>query len=129
MAKWRLYWAGIGTGLFGICLLANRRRYQAKPWSFVLGKSVADCSLAGLMGIFCPTLLICISVMWIAERISPKAIWNTIVSVLAGITLGAIAGVILEIPLVIGVFASHLVSREWLANWKKRGEPAQRKVA
>jgi hypothetical protein len=130
MFKWRLYWASVITGLFGVTIFANRRRYKTKPWTFVLGKSVADCSIVGLLAMFCPSLLIAISVMWIAERISPKAIWSTIVSVLAGIGLGAIGGVFLEALLVIGSFASHLVSREWLANWHKRGQPAaERKAA
>jgi hypothetical protein len=98
---------------------AGKYRGESKLW--VAGKSVVDTSLVCLLAIFCPPLLIAYSVLWLVQLVSDDPIWKTTFSVIAGISLAAIGGRLLEAVLVVGLFSIDIVTGRFLHHWRRAG--------
>ena len=119
--KWHAYWAGLVGAMLAVNIWRNRRKYYGESRLWVAGKSVADTSLVCLLAIFCPPLLIAYSVLWLVQFVSDDPIWETTFSVIAGISLAAIGGWLLEAVLIVGLFSIDIVTGRFLHHWRRTG--------
>ena len=119
--KWHAYWAGLAGAMLAVNFWRNRRKYRGESELWVAGKSVVDTSLVCLLAIFCPPLLIAYSVLWLVQFVSDNPLWKTTFSVIAGISLAAIGGWLLEAVLIVGLFSIDVVTGRFLHHWRRTG--------
>lgn len=109
--KWKAYWTALAAGLFGLALVRNWRKYPQKSKRWVAGKAALDTTLVGLLAWLCPPLLIAYSVLWIIQLVKTNSpVLKVTIGTLAGISLGALGGWLLEAVLIVGVWAIDLVT-------------------
>ena len=119
--KWHAYWAGLAGAMLAVNICRNRRKYRGESRLWVAGKSLADTSLVCLLAIFCPPLLIAYSVLWLVQFVSDDPLWKTSFSVIAGISLAAIGGWLLEAVLIVGLFSIDVVTGRFMHHWRRAG--------
>jgi hypothetical protein len=119
--KWHAYWAGLAAAMLAVNIWRNHRKYCGESKLWVAGKSFADTSLVCLLAIFCLPLLIAYSVLWLVQFVSDAPLWKTTFSVVAGISLAAIGGWLLEAVLIVGLFSIDVVTGRFLHHWRRAG--------
>ena len=119
--KWHAYWIGLAGAMLAVNFWRNHRKYRGESRPWVAGKSLADTSLVCLLAIFCPPLLIAYSVLWLVQFVSDDPLWKTTFSVIAGISLAAIGGWLLEAVLIVGLFSIDVVTGRFLHHWRRAG--------
>ena len=119
--KWHAYWAGLAGAMLAMSFWRNHRKYRGEPRLWVAGKSFADTTLVGLLAVFCAPLLIAYSVMWLVQFVSDEPIWKTTFSVIAGVSLVAVGGWLLEAVLIVGLFSIDIVTGRFLHHWRRTG--------
>ena len=120
MAKlWKTYWIAAGSTLFTLSCFRNWRKYRGNHgWLFIAAKSALDSGLIVVLAIFCPPLLISLSVLWLLQFVREDPVWKTVFAVIAGLGLTAMSAWILEGLAVIGLFSIDQVSSKMLKHWK-----------
>jgi hypothetical protein len=119
--KWHAYWAGLAAAMLAVNFWRNHRKYRGESRLWVTGKSLADTSLVCLLAILCPPLLVAYSVLWLVQFVSDDPIWKTTFSVIAGISLAAIGGWLLEAVLIVNLFSIDVVTGRFLHHWRRAG--------
>jgi hypothetical protein len=119
--KWHAYWAGLAGAMLAVNFWRNRRKYCGESKLWVAGKSFADTSLVCLLAVFCPPLLIAYSVLWLVQFVSDDPLWKTTFSVIAGVSLAAIGGWLLEAVLIVGLFSIDVVTGRFMHHWRRAG--------
>jgi lysylphosphatidylglycerol synthetase-like protein (DUF2156 family) len=101
------FWALAVTFVGGCLLWRNRLRYKRKSWFWTLGKSLSETALLFLTAALLPALLIVWLVLWITKPI--KKPWvKTLVGVLSGLVFSLCSSFMLELLVVLGIFAIDL---------------------
>lgn len=124
MIRVRAYWAALTTCLFGAAVYWNRKQYSRESWSFVLGKSLVDLALLGILAIFTPVLVFVYSCIWTMDRLTeylPKdRILRVTMAVLSASTLAWLGGIFMELLLFIGTMSMDLVTGRVLTLYRRR---------
>jgi hypothetical protein len=115
---WKAYWAAAGTALCVLAAVRNWKKYRGRSWWFIGGKAALDSGLVVVLAVFCPPLLVSLSVLWLLQFVKKDPVWQTVVAVFAGMGLMTLGGWALEILILIGTFSMDLLSSRILKHWR-----------
>jgi len=105
--KWKAYWCGLATLLFGASVFVNRRRHRQWNMWQVFGKSILDTSLVVGFSWLWPPLMISISITWLLSQWKIRGLKDmqiyVLASVAAGFVLSMLATWALEVIALLGI--------------------------
>lgn len=107
----------------GISIYWNKRQYPGKSWPWVIGKSVLDVALVGVLAAFMPALLLVYSCMFVLDLMTPylpkDRVLRVTIAVLTGSLLANLGARCLELLLVLGAAGMDLVSGRVLRLYQR----------
>jgi len=125
--KWKLYWSGLATILFGTSVIVNRRRHRQWNWWQVLGKAVLDTSLVSGLCWLWPPLLISFAVVWLVGKLKIRDLeLRLLVFAAVGFAMTAAATWALEILALVGIASIGDLSLKLLRfrqHWREADQP------
>lgn len=117
--KWILYWTSLLGLLFGGLYLKNRHRHSDKTRQWQLGKSAIEMCLLALAAALMPAIIVAYASMWATKNIQRPA-FRIGAGFMIGTLLFMTIGSVLEILVIVGIFAIDLVSDDYLDFLKER---------
>jgi hypothetical protein len=119
--RFAAYWAALSVVLVSVSLVRNWLLHPGESRWFVAGKAAVEAALVAVLAAFCPPLLIAFCTLWLCSFVWDHAALKTAASVAIGIVLSLLAGLYLEILLLVGVFSMNNITGEFVQNWRKLG--------
>lgn len=118
--KWRAYWAALIAALFGVVLFKNYRYYKDRSNSFKLSKTAAETGLLASAAAWMPGLLIVYGSAWATKPLERRPYLRMGIAAVASVVLMVTTTYVLELTVLIGVFAIELLTGDFVRYLDER---------
>lgn len=126
--RFKLYWAALVSALIGVVYWKNHRMYRDKSRKFKLVKTGIESSILASAAAWLPAFFVVYGTAYTTKPLEKRPYIRMGVAAVVGITLMVSMTYVLELVVLLGVWAIELLSQDFIAFMKERRDARTNKA-